>query len=397
MAVSHAYAPFACHPDESRGRRFAEPDSGTRSVFQRDRDRIVHSTAFRRLKHKTQVFVYHEGDHYRTRLTHSLEVAQIARSICRVLGLDEDLAEALALAHDLGHTPFGHAGEEALNQAMAPFGGFDHNAQTLRIVTTLEHRYAAFDGLNLCWETLEGVVKHNGPLLGPTGTCTSQNGRLPAAVAEYTEHHDLELHTYPAAEAQVAALSDDVAYNSHDVEDGLRAGLFSLSDLGEGPLVAPLLAEVNAAYPDLEHGRLVHELVRRLINAMVGDLLAETRRRLGAEKPRSAAAVRALGRPVVGFSEAMAEADLGLKSFLFDNMYSHYKLNRAHSKARRVVGDLFRLFLAEPECLPTEWRQRAEGPETHATARVVADFIAGMTDRFALAEYRRLFDMNSHT
>ena len=394
MAVPFAYAPYACRPEASRGRLLAEPESTTRSVFQRDRDRVVHSAAFRRLKQKTQVFISHEGDHYRTRLTHSLEVGQIARSICRVLGLDEDLAEALALAHDLGHTPFGHAGEEALDAAMAPFGGFDHNAQTLRILTRLERRYAEFDGLNLTWEALEGVVKHNGPLVDGSGACLS-GGTLPAAIAEYVAGHDLELHTYPSAEAQVAALSDDIAYNSHDVEDGLRAGLFGLDDLAEVPLVGPIIAEVTAKYPGLEQPRLIHEVIRRLIDHMVNDLVGEGGRRLGEITSVGAQAVRELGRPAVGFSRAMADNDRYLKSFLYANMYNHYKLARAHSRARRVVDNLFNLFLAEPECLPTEWRRSATGAGTPQTARLVADFIAGMTDRFALDQHRQLFDTGS--
>ena len=393
MAGPNAFAPFACHPETTRGRRFPEPESATRSAYQRDRDRIVHSAAFRRLKHKTQVFVYHEGDHYRTRLTHSLEVAQVARSISRILGLDEDLAEALALAHDLGHTPFGHAGEEALDIAMEGYGGFDHNAQTLRILTTLEHRYAEFDGLNLTWEALEGVVKHNGPLLDSEGHCLTAAGALPVAIVEYNGDHDLELDTYPGAEAQVAALSDDIAYDSHDVEDGLRAGLFVLDDLAPVPLVGPIIGEVTEKYPGLDQARLIHEVIRRLIDRMVGDLVAETQRRLAEAEPDSAEALRHLPAPVVAFSDVMAGEERELKSFLFKNMYTHYKQVRSHNRARRVVTDLFNLFLAEPDCLPTEWGAKADGAATPHTARLVADYIAGMTDRYALDEHRRLFDM----
>jgi dGTPase len=386
----HALAPYATLPWASRGRLHKEHEDPTRSPFQRDRDRIIHSTAFRRLKHKTQVFVYHEGDHYRTRLTHSLEVAQIARTICRTLRLDEDLGEAVALAHDLGHTPFGHAGEEALDAAMKPYGGFDHNAQTLRILTKLEERYAEFDGLNLTWETLEGAVKHNGPLL--------KDGRvladLPAAIVEYCRDHDLELEGHAGPEAQVAALSDDIAYNNHDIDDGLRAGLFEIADLRELPLVGEMFVRVEKMYPGLAQPRLIHEAIRRMINAMVEDVLAETRKRLAAAGAKSVAEIRALGRPVVAFSEGMAANDRVIKAFLYRNMYEHWHLNRSHSKARRVVMDLFDLLFAEPNCLPPPWRERAETAERPARARLVADYIAGMTDRFALDEHKRLFDLD---
>jgi dGTPase len=392
MMPTGALAPYACKPEESRGRLYPEPEAAVRSPFQRDRDRIIHCAAFRRMKHKTQVFVYHEGDHYRTRLTHSLEVAQIARSISRTLGLNEDLAEALALAHDLGHTPFGHAGEDALEEVMAPFGGFDHNDQTLRILTRLEHRYAEFDGLNLTWETLEGTVKHNGPLIGP-GIAKP----LPAAIAEYVLRHDLDLTSQPSAEAQVAALSDDIAYNNHDIDDGLRAGLFAVADLAGVPVVGPIFAEVAARYPGIEEPRLIHETIRRVIDRMVGDLVGETRRRLAASGVASVAAIRALGAPVVAFSAEMSANDKALKGFLFERMYRHYKVNRMASKARRIVQDIFRLLLAEPECLPTEWREHVDGAGSAATARLVADYIAGMTDRFALDEHARLFDTYATT
>lgn len=381
-------APYACDPAASRGRVYPEPESPTRSVFQRDRDRVIHSGAFRRLKHKTQVFVYHEGDYYRTRLTHSLEVAQIARSLARSLLLDEDLAEALALAHDLGHTPFGHAGEDSLDEVMAPHGGFDHNGQTLRIITSLEARYAEFDGLNLTWETLEGIAKHNGPLFGK-GTA----GDLPWALAEYTSKHDLDLHTWPSVEAQVAALSDDIAYHSHDVDDGLRAGLFAVSDLADVPILGPILYDVRSRYPDLETSRLIHEIGRRLINVMVNDLLAETSRRLEDAAPTSPDDVRQFGAPLVGFSPDIDHDNRALKEFLFERMYRHYRVNRMTSKARRVVSDLFTLYVDEPECLPAEWRIGAEQADKTLRARHVADYIAGMTDRFALDEHRRLYDL----
>ncbi len=384
-----ALAPYATLPWQSRGRLHAEAESPSRSPFQRDRDRIIHSTAFRRLKHKTQVFVYHEGDHYRTRLTHSLEVAQIARTICRVLRLDEDLGEAVALAHDLGHTPFGHAGEEALHGAMKPYAGFDHNAQTLRILTKLEDRYAEFNGLNLTWETLEGAVKHNGPLLKPGRALTD----LPAAIVEYCRDHDLELHGHAGPEAQVAALSDDIAYNNHDIDDGLRAGLFEISDLLDLPLVGEMFSLVGEKYPGIEQTRLIHEAVRRVINAMVEDLVAESRRRLAEARPATVADIRALGRPVIAFSDKMAATDRTVKDFLYKRMYEHWKLNRSHSKARRVVVDLFELLFAEPNCLPSPWREKAELASVPGRARVVADYIAGMTDRYALDEHRRLFDL----
>jgi dGTPase len=395
-ALSEGPALFASRPEESRGRLYSEPESLTRTVFQRDRDRIIHSSAFRRLKHKTQVFVYHEGDYYRTRLTHSIEVAQIARSLSRVVGLNEDLAEALALAHDFGHPPFGHAGEDALAEAMAPYGGFDHNAQSLRVVTSLEQRYAEFDGLNLTWETLEGIVKHNGPLI--------RKGRkladLPEAVRVYNKEHDLELDTYASAEAQIAALSDDIAYNNHDIDDGLRAGLFTLDDLKDVPLVGPVLHEVTSAYPDLDEHRTAHELVRRMIDRMINDVLEDSRRRIVETKPKSAEAVRHLGCPLIGFSAEMQENDKALKAFLYEHMYRHYRVNRMASKARRVVDDLFALYMAEPECLPTPWRLAAEAEgkgkkADTARARLVADFIAGMTDRYALSEHKRLFDLTA--
>jgi len=385
-------APYASKPGESRGRLHPEPEHSVRSPFQRDRDRIIHSTAFRRLTYKTQVFVYHEGDHYRTRLTHSLEVAQIARTISRALGLDEDLAETLALAHDLGHTPFGHAGEEALNVEMAPFGGFSHNDQTLRILTQLERRYAEFDGLNLTWETLEGTVKHNGPLRG-----AGIERPVPPTIAEYDTCHPLALDTFPSAEAQVAALSDDIAYNNHDIDDGLRAGLFAVADLAEVSLVGPVFHGVASRYPEIEEPRLIHESIRRLIDRMVGDLIDETRRRLAARAPKSADEVRALDTPIIGFSDEMRRNDRALKDFLFERMYRHYRVNRMSSKAHRVVHDLFALYLAEPQCLPREWRHLAAAPDEPQTARVAADYLAGMTDRFALDEHHRLFDTYART
>jgi len=388
---SAAFTPYASQVETSRGRQWRESESATRTPYMRDRDRIIHSGAFRRMKHKTQVFVYHEGDYYRTRLTHSLEVAQIARSISRVLRLDEDLAEALALAHDLGHSPFGHAGEEALAQAMEPFGGFDHNAHTLRLVTKLEQRYAEFDGLNLTWETLEGIVKHNGPLIGPQSTGKA----LPQSIGEFNTAFDLKLDTFAGAEAQVAALADDIAYNNHDIDDGLRAALFTVEELLAVPLVGSIFSEVMDRYPGLDRSRLVHESVRRLITAMIDDALRETQRRVTESKLQSSDDVRMRKAALVAFSDEMRANDKALKAFLFKNMYRHFKVNRMMAKAKRVVADLFALFLKEPSVLPTQWAELCDRAGTARTARVVSDYIAGMTDRFALEEHRRLFAIES--
>jgi dGTPase len=368
-------------PQASRGRYFEEAESPTRTCYQRDRDRIIHATAFRRLKHKTQVFVQHEGDYFRTRLTHSLEVAQIARSVARLLALDEDLAEAVALAHDLGHTPFGHAGEEALSAATRNFGGFDHNAHALKLVTALEHRYADFDGLNLTWETLEGLVKHNGPLRAP----------FPGPIASFDQRWPLELHSWPGLEAQIAAIADDIAYANHDIDDGLRAGLFTVDELGTAPLVGPYVSEIVARYGKLEFGRLVGEIVRRLMSAMIGDLVAETRRRLAAGKPASVADIRVAGRATAGFSPAMSEAVQALKDFLFARMYRHPRVMAPMNAAKGVVAELFAAFAAEPSLLPQDWGALCTGAGEVATVSVVRDYIAGMTDRFALQEYKRVF------
>ena len=377
--------PYAANPQTSRGRFWAEEESATRSCYQRDRDRIIHSTAFRRLKHKTQVFVQHEGDYYRTRLTHSLEVAQIARSIARVLGLDEDLSEALALSHDLGHPPFGHAGEAALDACMAGYGGFDHNAQALVLVTRLEHRYADFDGLNLTWEALEGLVKHNGPLLRGDKSLES----LPEAIAKFS--WDLELSTHAGLEAQIAALSDDIAYLNHDIDDGLRAGLFETEALFDVPLVGPILRGVDAAHPSLERGRLIGEAVRRLISAMVADLVAETGRRLTRAAPRSAADIRGHDLSIAAFSDSMRNELGALKGFLFERMYRHQRVLQVMQKAQVALSELFAAFMAEPALLPKDWLVHTSG--NHATARAVCDYIAGMTDRYVLQEYRRIFHM----
>jgi dGTPase len=380
-------APYAEDPAKSRGRKVAEAESQTRTPFARDRDRIIHATAFRRLKEKTQVFVAHEGDHFRTRLTHSLEVSQIARSLATALGLDADLAETIALAHDLGHPPFGHAGEDELQIQMQGFGGFDHNVQTFRVVTKLERRYPRFEGLNLTWETLEGVIKHNGPVVDKLDRPSW------SAIAEFDAEYDLRLGTWASAEAQVAALADDIAYNNHDVDDGVQAGLFQLDELREIPLVGPHVASAAADYPASDIGILRLEAVRRMIGAMVDDVLAETRRR--ADKVGSPEDVRELGHALVAFSREMAEDLSALRAFLMERMYRHWKVNRTRSQARRMLAEMFQLFLGEPDVLPTEWYARTEGRDEAGRARVVCDYIAGMTDRFAIEEHRKLFHLDS--
>lgn len=385
---------YASDPARSRGRQLPEAPSPTRTEFQRDRDRIIHSTAFRRLAHKTQVFVHHEGDHFRSRLTHTIEVSQIARALARTLRLDEDLAETLALAHDLGHTPFGHTGEDALDALMAPFGGFDHNAQALRIVTRLEHRYATHDGLNLTWETLEGLVKHNGPLLNPDGSPTARYAGkgVPRVITEFDAEWPLGLDTHAGLEAQIAALSDDIAYNAHDMDDGLRAHLFHVQELRDVDFVRDLLSEIDRLYPGLERSRVIHELGRRLITRFVEDLGRESARRIVAAAPVDADAVRRAGRPLIAFSPDFVAADKAIKTFLYARMYRHEQVMRVRKQADRVVEDLFRLFCAEPDRMPRDWQEGlAAGDETRR-ARRVADYIAGMTDRYALAEHRRLFD-----
>lgn len=385
-------AAYAVDPGQSRGRLVPEPPSASRSAFARDRDRILHATAFRRLNYKTQVFIYHEGDHYRSRLTHSLEVAQIARALARTLRVDEDLTEALALAHDLGHPPFGHAGERALDAAMLGAGGFDHNAQSLRVVTELEKKYARFDGLNLSWETLEGLVKHNGPLTGPNAA--RHDGRVravPESILAYCARHDLELATFASVEAQAAALADDIAYNNHDIDDGYRAGLFTFAELAEVPIAGAALAEVRSAYPGIDGTRLLYESIRRLITWMIEDAVAESERRLAALAPSSAADVRHAPNAVVGFSEKLRSELDRLRAFLAARVYRQNRIARIMDDAGSVVRDLFQRYSDDPAALPPEWRGSAPG-EPRAYARHIADFIAGMTDRYALAEHRRLFD-----
>lgn len=386
-------ADYASDPYGSRGRRISQGSNSERSPYQRDKDRIIHCSAFRRLKGKTQVFVSHEGDYYRTRLTHSLEVAQIARSIARVLGLDEDLSECLALAHDLGHPPFGHSGEDALAKSMEPYGGFDHNAQTLRIVETLERRYAEFDGLNLTWETLEGIAKHNGPLL----KAGEDPAKLPWALRALENWERLELSTFAGPEAQVAAISDDIAYNNHDIDDGLRAGLFSVEEISDQvPVVRDAFDDVRKRYPDTSENRLIHEVIRDLIGEMIGDVLEETERRLAKAKPGSADDIRALDHQISSFSDSFREKEKPLRKFLYDNMYRHYKVNRMMGQASRVVSELFDLFITDPSILPTEMRVHCQGANNPVTARVVCDYIAGMTDSFAIAEHRKLFSVTGY-
>jgi dGTPase len=387
--ASRPPAAWAETESESRGRRIPEPASAIRSAFARDRDRIIHASAFRRLKEKSQVFVAHEGDHFRTRLTHSLEVAQIARSIAVALGLDVDLTEAIALGHDLGHPPFGHAGEDELERLMADFGGFDHNVQTFSVLTRLERRYPAFDGLNLTWETLEGVVKHNGPVLTLTGRPAWRE------VAAYNQGFDLRLGGWPSAEAQVAAIADDIAYNNHDLDDGLGAGLFDLADLADVPLIGPRLRQVRQDHPGLDARMQRLEAVRRMIGEMIDDVLAETRRRVAASGVDSAEDVRNLGAALIAFSPPMSEDLARLRVFLHARMYRHWRVNRSRSQARRIIADMFALFLAEPDVLPAEWFARLEGHDEAARARIICDYIAGMTDRYAIDEHRRLFSLET--
>jgi dGTPase len=394
MDLAISRAPYACDPELSRGRLYPEPPSTSRSAFRRDCDRIIHATAFRRLKHKTQVFVFDEGDHYRTRLTHTLEVAQIARALARRLRLDEDLAEALALAHDLGHPPFGHAGERALDSCLSAFGGFDHNAQTLRVVTVLERHYPAFDGLNLTWETLEGLVKHNGPLTDRAGAPLEHYRRhgVPAFILDYCRRHDLQLWSFASAEAQIAAVADDIAYDAHDIDDGLRAKLFELEEIIAVPLPGGIVAAIREIHPNLDHDRLVHELIRQLIGLLIDDVVSESTGRLAALKPHSADDVRRAAAPVGAFSRAVGEEDRAIKSFLKTRMYRHTRVMKVMDQAADVVRDLFARYSARPHDLPAEWSEGLAGLDEAARARHIADFIAGMTDRYALAEHERLFD-----
>ncbi|MFE3835664.1 deoxyguanosinetriphosphate triphosphohydrolase [Pseudogemmobacter sonorensis] len=383
-------APFACLPDASRGRLYPEGMSSFRSPFQRDRDRIIHASAFRRLKHKTQVFVEHEGDYYRTRLTHSIEVAQVARTIAGVLGLNTDLAEAIALAHDLGHTPFGHTGEDAMERLMAPYGGFDHNAQALRIVTKLERHYADFDGLNLTWETLEGIAKHNGPVTGPHAD-EKHHGPLPYALAEVNEAWDLELSTHASAEAQVAAIADDVAYSHHDLHDGLRSGLFDENDLMALPVTGPAFEEVDRLHPGLDRMRRRHEALRRVFGRMVEDVIAVAQNRLASAQPKSVEEIRHMGTTIIRFSKPLYQELKVVRAFLFHRMYRAPSVMEVRARVTRVVDELFPMFMADPGLLPAEWQADvAAARDEIGLARVIADYVAGMTDRFAIQEHARL-------
>jgi len=384
-------AVYAADPWKTRGRLYPEDFSPTRSDFQRDRDRIVHTTAFRRLKHKTQVFIAQDGDHYRTRLTHTIEVAQVARALARALKLDEDLAEGVALVHDFGHTPFGHTGEDALHEVLLPYGGFDHNAQSLRIVTKLERRYADFDGINLTWESLEGLVKHNGPLLTKDGAGT--RGPVPQPILDYCEIHDLELDTYASLEAQVAAIADDIAYNTHDIDDGLRSGYLSFEMLEEIPFLASLMAEVRERYPNLEPSRFTHEIMRRQITRMVEDVISVAQRGLAEIKPKSATDVRLANRVIATFSDEMSETDRQIKAMLFKRIYRHPEIMRIRAGAGQIVTDLFGAYMANPKEMQSHyWVDHIAGLAEPARARHVGDYLAGMTDTYAISAHRRLFD-----
>ena len=393
MGNISALAPYASHPEQSLGRLHATSDSPTRSEFQRDRDRIIHSNAFRRLKHKTQVFLHHEGNHFRTRLTHTLEVSQIARSIARALRLNEDLAESLALAHDLGHTPFGHAGERVLHEKMRAFGGFDHNAQALRVVTSLENRYAEHDGLNLTWETLEGIIKHNGPLTDASGAPLEKYAEdgIPFGLDQEIAVSDLRLDSYSSLEAQAAAIADDVAYNAHDIDDALRAGLLTIEMLEDVPLVGPIVREVQSKYPNIETDRKAHEIIRRLITRTIEDVISHSESQISDLSPDSVEDVRCADRTIVCFSEEVAASEKGLKRFLFSNVYRSKEVMEPVHQAERLLAELFDAYLSG-EMMPNEWEEVARSNNEHGRARVVCDFVSGMTDQFATATYNRLFD-----
>lgn len=383
-------AAYACRPDQSKGRLYEQEESETRTCFQRDRDRIIHCSAFRRLKYKTQVFVYHEGDHYRTRLTHTLEVAQIARTLARALLVNEDLAETVALAHDLGHTPFAHVGEDVLVECMKDVGGFEHNDQSLRVVTYLENKYPRWRGLNLTWESLEGIVKHNGPIT---------EKHLPVTLRAVQEQTDLRLDTYASVEAQAAAIADDIAYNNHDVQDGIRAGLFSLEDAEQVPILGEAIARTREEYPDIDEAILIHEVIREMIGEMVVDVIEETKKRLRELKPQSVEDIRMAGRQMVAFSPVMYEKVEKLRAFLWDRMYRHYRVRRMRLKVSKVVEDLYNAFTDQYELLPENWHPKVEAAggkdDKVARARVVADYIAGMTDRYAIKEHERLFSLHT--
>jgi len=372
-------APYACFSDASRGRLYKEEYSSNRTEFQRDRDRILHSTAFRRLEYKTQVFLYNEGDHYRTRLTHSLEVAQLARSLARILRVDEDLCEAVAIAHDMGHSPFGHAGEDALKECMKDFNGFDHNAQTIRLLTKLEKKYADFDGLNLSWECLEGAAKHNGPIKNP-----------PRALVEYNNTHDLELNSYASIEAQVAAISDDIAYNSHDIEDGLRAGLFTIENLKTLPIISTEIEKFQRKHPQASDIVLINEIRSNFIKIMLDDVVKHTLENIERLKIKNVDDVRSASQQIVKFSDELNKKITEIRKFLMEKMYRHHKVLIMTNKAKRVVKNLFDFYIENPSCLPPQWFKPTASKNEMAI--IIADFIAGMTDRYAFNQHRKIFD-----
>lgn len=388
-------ARYACQPEKSAGRVHTEPSSRHRTEFQRDKDRIIHCGAFRRLKHKTQVFVYNEGDDYRTRLTHTIEVSQVARSIARSLMVNEDLAEAVALAHDLGHTPFAHMGEDHLKECMKPYGGFEHNDQSLRILVKLENKYPKWVGLNLTWETLEGVVKHNGPIIDSGVNWKGEN--IGVTAKELQEVVDLKLDTHASMEAQVAAIADDIAYNSHDVQDGLEAGLFTLEDLEDVPLLSGILARVRAAYPDIDRTILTHEFIREIMGDLIEDVLNVSQENIRRVQPKNPDDVRHAGFQMVAFSEEMNNKVNELRKFLFSRMYKHYTVNRIGVKVERIVNDLFDVFINDYKVMPDKWQKRVEDvkgdDDQYQRARVVCDYIAGMTDRYAIREHENIFDL----
>ena len=383
--------PYSTNYNVSKGRLYKETESSFRTPYMRDRDRLIHSAAFRRLEHKTQVFVHHEGDNFRSRLTHTIEVAQIARTISRHLGLDQDLAETIALAHDLGHTPFGHAGEEALNSSMSTYGGFDHNAQTLRIVTQLERKYAQFDGLNLTWESLEGIVKHNGPL----------KKNIPTAIKEYQKfvrkmniQHDLILKSFPGPEAQVAGIADDVAYCNHDIDDGIRAGLFTIDEISQISHINEIINSIKNNWPKIENRRLIHETIRTLISNMIDDVIKESESILKKTDFQTVNEIRSLDYPVIKFSKEMHRNNETLRNFLFKKMYKHTIVNRMTTKAKDIVKDLFKAFNSDFSILPLEWRNRVDSVNKSHRQRIISDYIAGMTDRYAIMEHKRIFDLH---
>ena len=383
--------PYSTNYNVSKGRLYKETESSFRTPYMRDRDRLIHSAAFRRLEHKTQVFVHHEGDNFRSRLTHTIEVAQIARTISRHLGLDQDLAETIALAHDLGHTPFGHAGEKALNSSMRRYGGFDHNAQTLRIITQLERKYAQFDGLNLTWESLEGIVKHNGPL----------KKNVPTAIKEYQNflrkidiQHDLILKSFPGPEAQVAAVADDIAYCNHDIDDGIRAGLFTIDEISQISHINEIINFIKNNWPKIENRRLIHETIRKLISNMIDDVIKESELILKKVDFQSADEIRSSNFLVIKFSKETHSNNEILRNFLYKKMYKHTIVNRMTTKAKSIVKDLFKAFNSDFSILPLEWRNRVDSVNKIHRQRIISDYIAGMTDRYAIMEHKRIFDLH---